>query len=156
MKLGCRLLFLFVVLFVLHSLAVAADYEVAKIYPKTGQPMVVKNFHVPWHGVVKGIWNKTRIEIPTQNIKSIKILGVYDDYNAELEVELTTRNGKKQILRIEKGAGPYTGDTDFGRIKIYPKEMVFLDLYPDLSNPDPPMQAPAGSPPHGKVIDPTQ
>lgn len=156
MKSVYRLFILLVVIFIFHSHAVAADFEVVKIYPKAGQPMVVKNFDVPWHRVVKGLWNKTRIEIPVKKIKSIKILGVYDDFGAELEVELTMTDGKKNVLRIEDGCCPCRGETDFGQIKIDFEEMAFLDLYPDLSQPDPPTQAPAGPPPQGKVIDPTQ
>ncbi len=158
MKSGYRLLLLLVVPFVLHSHAAAADYDVVKIYPKTGQPMVVRNVRLPWSGEVEGIRNNTRIKIPMKKVKSINFLGESDVPHAQLEVELTMRDGKKVTLGIDTGVGPCRGDTEFGQIVITPREMSFLDLYPDLSKPDQPVQAPAAPPARdqGKVIDPDQ
>jgi hypothetical protein len=105
------------------------------VYPKSGTPMVVKDFsfdHVYNH--FKALWNEHVIEVPLERIKAVRIIDSLDpqsDY--ELKVEFAMRDGDNPIMMIKDNA--CSGQTQFGKIRIRLGEMVSLDLDPDLRRP---------------------
>lgn len=115
-----------------------ADNDAVKIVPKSGEPMIVREFRVfRWSSDMNALWNQQKITVPVKKIKSIRFLGVTPDDVYDLKVEVTMKSGEKPVMRIRNES--CYGQTQFGRLDMHLDEMRFLDLDPD---PIPPRDAP--------------
>lgn len=130
---------MFVVCVVFQSNALAdTKFEVARIHPPNGEPMVVKDFNLPYDWEIEGRWNKQgNIRIPVKKVKSIQVLQVLPEGDYKIEAELTMKNGEKTIINIKETNRACTAETPFGEMTISIADIGFIDLNPDLSEHNP-------------------
>ena len=136
---------------IFQSVALAGydtDIDTARIIPKSGEPMIVRKFHISRCSTeVEAEWNQQKIKVPLSKIRSFRFLGTHPDDAFDLEVEVTMKSGEKPVMRIKNET--CFGETQFGKLSMYLDEMRFLDLDPDPISPRDAPPAPAPVPGQG-------
>lgn len=153
MKHLCRLLILLVSSWIYTSNAMAgSQFDVVKVYPKKGDPMIVKNFKTPWYDTIEALWNEQTIKIPLANVTSIKFLAIHPEDQHKYETELTMKNSDTPVLKIDGSSANCHGETQLGRLIISLDDIALLDFFPDLNKPQ--ETGPPQMQPQTKTVEP--
>jgi hypothetical protein len=130
------LLLLFASFFICQPLAMAEAITV-KVSPRNGEPMILSNFTIDWgRDTLDAVWNQQKVEIPIENIKSIRCVGAQADGGDEanlLDVEVTLKTGAKSRMKMKNVE--CAGESQFGKMQLNMADIELLEFEPDLDQP---------------------
>jgi hypothetical protein len=139
---------LFASFFICQPFAMAEALTV-KVLPRSGEPMILSNFTMDWNSdTLDAVWNQQEIEIPIENIKSIKCSGakVPEGDNADvLDVEVALKTGEKSQMKMNNFE--CRGESQFGKMQLDLADIELLEFESGLNRPDTnrPPAAPSGN-----------